>query len=136
MEYLLDTDHLSYLQEQNPKVLRRLAALHPSDLLATSAVNLGELLRGTYLLPESRKRRHLLALFHHAISQLAEIAPVTRAVAERYAEIDAALTRKGKPIPVNDVWVAAVAITRGAVLVTNDRHFSHVDGLTIRNWTR
>ena len=65
-----------------------------------------------------------------------EIVPITLSVAEAYAGIDVALRRKGRPIPVNDVWVAAVALTRGAVLVTNDDHFTRVEGLVLENWTR
>ncbi|MBN1864741.1 MAG: PIN domain-containing protein, partial [Victivallales bacterium] len=38
---------------------------------------------------------------------------------------------KGAPVPVNDIWIAAQAIERGAVVVTNDRHFSNIAGLRV-----
>ena len=44
------------------------------------------------------------------------IVPVTPLAAEFFAEIDATLSRKGMPIPTNDVWVAAVAFQRGLSL--------------------
>ena len=135
-EYLLDTNLLSYLQERHPKVLRRLAAVPIDDLVVTSVVGVAELLRGVYLLPESRRRRELLELYHQVIQQMDEVLPITRVVAEEFAHIDAALHKYGRPIPVNDVWVAALAAARGAVLVTNDEHFSRVDGLRIEDWTR
>ncbi|MFQ5740382.1 MAG: PIN domain-containing protein [Acidobacteriota bacterium] len=49
--------------------------------------------------------------------------------------MDAKLRHKGKPIPINDVWVAAGALSRNATLVTNDAHFVHVEGLRTANWT-
>lgn len=136
MEYLLDTNHLSYLEERHVQAVGHLAALLPQDRLLTSVVNVAELLRGVYLLPEGRRRRQLLNQCHQIVQQMDEILPVSLMVAETYAKIDAVLQRKGTPIPPNDLWIAAVALTRGAVLVTNDDHFARVEGLTLENWTR
>ena len=133
--YLLDTDHLSYLQERHPNVVNRLARLSPDDQVLTSVINIGELLRGVYRLPKGRRQRELLHWYHQAVRRMDAILPVTRAAAEYFAEVDTALRRKGNPIPVNDVWVAAVASVKGAVLVTNDGHFAYVDGLKVENWT-
>lgn len=135
-EYLLDTDHFSYVQEGDLKVVERLTALPPTDRVFTSVVNVAELLRGVYLLPKSRRQRELIELYHQVIGQMEEILPITLTVAEKFAEIEVKLRKKGKPIPVNDVWMAALALVRGAVLVTNDEHFTYVDDLNIENWTR
>lgn len=133
--YLLDTDHLSYLQERHPNVVNRLARLSPADQVPTSVINIGELLRGVYQLPKSRRQRELLLWYHQAVRRMDAILPVTQAAAECFAEVDTALRRKGKPIPTNDIWVAAVATVKGAVLVTNDGHFAQVDRLKVENWT-
>lgn len=135
-EFLLDTDHLSYVQEAHPKVVQRLSTLSSGDRVFTSVVGVAELLRGVYLLPKGRRRQELLKLYWQVIGRMEEILPMTQAVAERFAEIEAKLRQKGKPIPVNDVWVAALAVERGAVLVTNDAHFAHVEPLRVENWTR
>ena len=135
-EYLLDTDHLSYVQEDHPRVRARLDSLAADDRVFTSVVNVAELLRGVHLLPPSRRKRELLRLYHHVIGPADEVLPITLPVGERFAETDAALRRKGRPIPVNDVWLAALALVRGAVLLTNDEHFQYVDGLVTENWTR
>ena len=134
-DYLLDTDHLSYMQKQIPSVVHRLSGLTIDDHVATSVVNAAELLQGIYLLPESGKRRALMD-FYSRLTQSFEIVPVTLPVAEKLAEVHVTLQRKGRPIPVNDEWIAAVALVRGAVLVTNDDHFRHVDRLKLENWTR
>lgn len=44
-------------------------------------------------------------------------------VLSRYAEVDYALGRMGKPIQQNDMWIAATAIASGAHLLTADKDF-------------
>ena len=50
-----------------------------------------------------------------------------------YSRIAASLRAKGRPLPTNDVWIAAHAMETGADLVSADRHFEHVDGIA---WVR
>ena len=58
--------------------------------------------------------------------QLLTMGEVTAAY---YARVYAALRRKGKPIPTNDLWIAASALEYGLRLFSYDGHFSEVDGL-------
>ena len=58
------------------------------------------------------------------------VGPVT---ADRYSRVMTALKAKGRPIPTNDVWIAAHAMETGADLVSADGHFEHVDGIV---WVR
>ena len=51
-----------------------------------------------------------------------------------YGEIFFRLRKKGRPIPINDVWIAAVALQHGLELVTRDQHFHEVDGLRLLSW--
>ena len=53
----------------------------------------------------------------------------TRRTAEYFSLIKSRLREKGTPIPINDVWIAAHALELGALLVTADAHFEHVEGL-------
>lgn len=135
-EYLLDTNHLTYVQEGHPRVVARLTSLGPGDQVLTCVVNVAELLRGVLLWSPGRRQRELLRLYHQVIGPAEEVLPITRPVGEQFAEIDVALRQKGRPIPINDVWLAALALVRGAILVTNDDHFTFVDGLATQNWTR
>ena len=57
---------------------------------------------------------------------------MTAETAERYAEIDAYLRLKGRPIPRNDVWIAALVMEHGGVLITRDAHFRELPLLPIR----
>jgi len=58
--------------------------------------------------------------------------PVTLITSDRFGRIAAALRRKGRPIPTNDIWIAAHAMESGSELLSFDRHFDEVDGIA---WT-
>lgn len=54
--------------------------------------------------------------------------------AQEYGEIKNRLRAKGRPIPENDIWIAAIAKQYSLTLVTRDAHFGEVDGLMIEAW--
>ena len=41
------------------------------------------------------------------------------------------LKQIGKPVPTNDIWIAASAMQYGRTLATLDSHFSHITGLSL-----
>lgn len=55
--------------------------------------------------------------------------PGTPAVATEYGRIKQDLRRRGRPIPENDVWIAAFGKAHSLLLLTNDKHFAEIDGL-------
>lgn len=57
------------------------------------------------------------------------IIPIDDTTSEFYARVYLGLKRKGKPIPSNDLWVAATALQHGFSLFTYDQHFGEVEGL-------
>lgn len=98
-----------------------------SEELVLSSIVAGELLFGFRCGRRfERNRRELDDLLR---SPYASLLPVTLVTADRFARIAAALRRKGRPIPTNDVWIAAQAMESGADLVSFDRHFGEIDGL-------
>jgi tRNA(fMet)-specific endonuclease VapC len=46
-----------------------------------------------------------------------------------YARLFVELKRAGKPIPDNDLWIAALAIQHDLALITRDRHFRRIPQL-------
>jgi tRNA(fMet)-specific endonuclease VapC len=54
--------------------------------------------------------------------------------AEIYGNLKSELSRKGRPIPENDIWIAAIAIQHDLVLATRDAHFKAVDSLKLEIW--
>ena len=72
-----------------------------------------------------------------AISSIVEnsvVLPCDAGTAFFYGSIKNDLRAKGRPIPENDIWIAAIALQRSLTLVTRDAHFAQVDGLLIDGW--
>lgn len=55
----------------------------------------------------------------------------TMSTAELFSDIKMNLKQKGKPIPTNDIWIAAIAMENGSVLLSYDQHFEHISGLRV-----
>ncbi len=64
------------------------------------------------------------------------VIPLGQETATFYVGTRLALKRKGRYIPMNDVWIAAQCLEQGWVLVTCDTDFDYVDGLILENWDR
>ena len=60
--------------------------------------------------------------------------PCDLETAQWYGIIKNQLRRKGRPIPDNDIWIAAIAMQRGLILVTRDAHFDEVESLQTEYW--
>lgn len=56
---------------------------------------------------------------------------VDETTAEFYAQVFFELRQKGRPIPSNDLWLAASALQHGLALATYDDHFSAISGLLL-----
>lgn len=54
-------------------------------------------------------------------------------IAEKYADIRFELKSKGKPIPENDICIAAICATNDIILFTRDAHFANIDDLKLRH---
>jgi tRNA(fMet)-specific endonuclease VapC len=51
-----------------------------------------------------------------------------------YASVRNELRQKGRPIPENDLWIAALAIQYGLRIVSRDLHFDEVEGIDRVVW--
>jgi predicted nucleic acid-binding protein len=101
-----------------------------SETIALSAIVLGELHSGFRAGNCYAENIALLAQFLSKPS--VRVLNVTEETALRYAEIEVYLRKKGRPIPRNDVWIAAVALEHGLHLVTLDVHFREIPLLLIQ----
>lgn len=79
----------------------------------------------------SRRTENSSHLFEFLSLPVVEIVPVALEIAELYGELVADLRKIGRPIPQNDLWIAATAMHSGAKLLTFDRHFLVIDPLRI-----
>jgi tRNA(fMet)-specific endonuclease VapC len=96
------------------------------DVLVSSTV-LGELLAGFAAGEGGAQHRQELAQFLQ--SPRVRVVACTETTADNYALIYAALRRKGRPIPTNDIWIAASALEHGTALLSTDAHYTEIDGL-------
>jgi tRNA(fMet)-specific endonuclease VapC len=130
MRLLVDTNAYAAFKGGDPETVD---VLRMADEVHLSVIVLGELLAGFAAgAHEPRNRRELAAFMD---SPRVSVLSVTSATAAYYAIVFAQLRRKGRPIPTNDLWVAATAMEYGAVLLTYDKHFDEVDGLLIARQT-
>ena len=124
MTALADTS-LFIAREQN----RPIAAAVPDDL-SVSTITVGELFLGVILAdgPERRAQRLRTVAF---VQSNFEPLPVDEPAAHAWAELVGALRRSGRRAPLNDTWIAAIAISRGMRVVTQDDDYDAMPGVEV-----
>lgn len=125
--YLLDTNIIIALFKEDPGVVARLQAA-PEVFLPS--IVLGELYYGAA--NSGRPRPNQARVEEFAAS--CPLVAVDGLSALHYGTVRSQLKRKGKPIPENDIWIAACAVQHDLTLVTRDGHFKDVDGLPLESW--
>ncbi|MBL8520641.1 MAG: type II toxin-antitoxin system VapC family toxin [Betaproteobacteria bacterium] len=130
MKYLLDTNICIYLINERPAgVLTRFKRHQVSDF-GVSSITVSELAYGVAKSGSARNRAALEAF----LMPLTTIDYDTDA-AIAYGDLRAALERKGTPIGLLDLLIAAHALSRQLVLVTNnEKEFRRVGKLKVENW--
>ena len=124
MKILLDTSAYSAMRRDHAGVL---ALVRAARRVLVSSVVAGELIYG--FRRGSRFQQNRRDLVEFLGSPFVDLIPVTLATAERFGIVRHDLARKGRPIPTNDVWIAAHALEHGADLVSMDDHFGSIDGI-------
>ena len=54
--------------------------------------------------------------------------------ASHYGRIKKALRDKGRPLPENDIWIAAIGQQHALKVITRDHHFNEIDDLIVEAW--
>lgn len=106
------------------------AALEATDYLFLPCIALGELYYGALRSHAFEKHSQQINLFLQAVT----LVSIDKDSAFHYAHIRAALAQAGKPIPENDIWIAALAIQHELPLATRDNHFEHIASITLIRW--
>ncbi|HEX4497923.1 MAG TPA: type II toxin-antitoxin system VapC family toxin [Thermoanaerobaculia bacterium] len=125
MRVLLDTNAYSALVENQPEIGRQ---IRDAEEVLVSTIVLGELLFGFHNGSRYEQNRAVLEKFLR--EPRVRILTLTFTTAERFGEIFASLRRRGKPIPTNDIWIAAQAIESESDLLSSDAHFKFVENLS------
>lgn len=124
MKRLLDTNAYVALKRGHEDAIR---IVQSSSSLTFSTIVIGELLFG--FRKGNRLAKNTVELDELLADTRVEILDVSATTADRFGRIAAALRKSGKPIPSNDIWIAAHTFESGAELVTFDSHFATIPGL-------
>lgn len=128
MRILLDTSAYSWFMRGNQDVKE---AIQLADSIAVNPIVLGELQAGFQHGKHVEKNHNTLKQF--LASPRVHVVVMDEETAERYAVIVNALWRIGRPIPTNDLWIAASAMQYGLTILTTDLHFKHVAQVLIHH---
>ena len=126
-EMILDTNALSAAADNDPAIIALLAR---ADQVAIPVIVLGEY---RYGIAQSRNR----ATYANWLDGLLPdclVLDVNEPTTDHYAEITLELKRLGKPIPTNDIWIAALCRQHALPLLSRDRHFDLVAGTKRIGW--
>ena len=125
--FLLDTNIVVAFFANEKRVQN---AMDEADEVWLGAIVLGELLFGARKsgrVEANVRRIEDLALKYAVLSCDAETAHYFGLVKNQLREL-------GRPIPDNDVWIAAIALQHDLTLVSRDAHFGAVAGLMTESW--
>ncbi len=101
-----------------------------ADLLFFSVIVLGELLYGAINSTQVHKNKQAVQI----LLSYSILIPIDEPIAIRYANIRLNLKNIGRPIPENDIWIAASCLELGLPLLTIDSHFDHIQDLKVIKW--
>lgn len=131
MKYLLDTNICIYIIKKKPeKVIHQFSKVKVGEI-AISSITIAELFYGA--VKSSKPDENIIAL-QEFLLPLKRI-DFSSDDALTYGKIRTELERKGKLIGSMDLLIAAIAVSRNLILITNNaKEFSRVSDIKIENW--
>ena len=124
MNILLDTNAYSALMSGKTEIVQLVKQV---DTILLSDIVIGELLFG--FRNGNRAEKNIAQLQRFLENPFVKEVNLSGKTADRYSRIAVMLRKKGRPIPTNDIWIAAHTVETGTVLLSYDKHFSQIDGL-------
>jgi len=124
---ILDTNALSAAADREPSALEVVAR---AEHLAVPVIVLGEYRLG---IAQSRHKVSYETWLRDWVSAVS-VLDIDEETTHSYAAIGLELKIKGKPIPANDLWIAALCRQYSLPLLSRDRHFDSVSGLRRIDW--
>ena len=129
--YLLDTNIITALLKKNEKVNRELDKVSSQEQeLFISCITFYEIKRGLLYAKATRQ----LSEFEQLCKKYKVVLLDDLQIIEKASEIHADLKRKGTPIQDADVFIAATAIIKRLIVVSNDSDMLRVVGVTVDDW--
>ncbi|MEJ5311323.1 MAG: type II toxin-antitoxin system VapC family toxin [Anaerolineae bacterium] len=126
-DYLLDTNIVIALFAREVSVLQ---GLTKAEGVFIPSIVIGELYYGAYR--SGQRDANLARITQFVVDNV--VLNCDAETAHHYGAIKDALQRKGRPVPENDLWIAALARQHQLTLVTRDTHFNHIPNLAVESW--
>lgn len=123
---LIDTNIYSNLLKGEKEIF---AILQKTNEIGIASISIGELLSG--FKGGSKEQQNRKELEEFLDSPRVTVYSIDEFTADFYAEILHGLRKTGKPIPTNDIWIAATAFQYGLKLYSKDEHFKYIAGLSL-----
>jgi tRNA(fMet)-specific endonuclease VapC len=124
---ILDTNAISAMAEGDPNLEKVLPEVASQFI---PAICLGEYRAGVIRSRAGRELERWLEM----LERTRQVLPVERETTRFYAEIIVDLRQRGSLIPINDVWIAALALQHGLRVLSRDGHFDQVKNLRRVSW--
>lgn len=125
--YLLDTNIVISLFANEDEVIRRISmALR----IYVPSIVLGELYYGAY--KSSHSKANIVKIDSFALQSSVVSCDVE--TSRHYGRIKEYLRSKGKPIPENDIWIAALARQHDLIVISRDQHFENIKEINVEKW--
>jgi len=124
---IVDTNALSALADENLPIITILSQAADIDL---PVVTLGEY---RYGISQSRYKSRYSSWLDGLIRDC-RVLDIDQETTSNYAEIRLELKKLGKPIPTNDLWIAALCRQHSLPLLSRDGHFDAVPGIKRTGW--
>lgn len=125
--YLIDTNMASGLIRRDPAAVNMISA---ATEVFVPCIVVGELYYGAHHSDAIEKQ---LARVDEFVAMSAVVYP-DLASSRIYGRLKAGMRKRGQMMPENDLWIAALSVQLGWPVVTRDRHFHQVKGLTVLPW--
>ncbi len=123
----VDTNAVIAYREGIPEVC---SLIERADTILLPVIVLGELLYGAANSARPQENEQAVRKF---LDQ-SVLTPIDESIAAHYAAVRSKLKKIGRPIPENDIWVAATCLELGVTLLSRDTHFNYIDDLPVINW--
>ena len=124
---ILDTNALSAAADHEPAALELVAR---AERVAVPVIVLGEYRLGIAQSRHYSSYKNWLRDWVTAVTVL----DIEEETTQHYAAIGLELKKKGRPIPANDLWIAALCRQHSLPVLSRDRHFDLVVGIQRIDW--
>ena len=126
-KYLLDTNIVIALFAEDSAIIEQLAG---AEQVFVPSIVVGELCYGAQ--KSGRPADNLARIDEFVAGNV--ILGCDDETARRYGDVKNRLRIKGRPLPENDLWIAALALQYQLALVTRDTHFDEIADLATASW--